>query len=98
MKKFITYCNYCGKEFDRTDEACGFSTVTKIGFGSVHDGSWLRLDLCCDCIDNLVDKCKISPVVDDPLEVLQTTTSATSVYPMTFESVNNDPNQIHMEV
>lgn len=60
MKK--TICNLCGKNFDFWDEQGNFSIYTCIGYGSKYDGEQLKLDLCCECMDNLIDLCVISPV------------------------------------
>ncbi len=62
MKKTITYCNYCGKEFDKADMTGGMRIGHLLGYGSIHDGNYLTLDLCSDCLDNLIDSCKISPL------------------------------------
>ena len=61
------YCNLCGKEFDEWDYHENYSIQKKIGYGSSHDGETLSLDICVDCMDKLIDGCKISPVYDvDP--------------------------------
>ena len=65
MKK--TVCNMCGKTFDGWDEQENFSIYRTIGYGSRHDGEILSLDLCCDCMDKLIDMCSISPVEDHDL-------------------------------
>lgn len=64
MKK--TICNKCGREFgDVTqDYNENFSIHTQIGFGSKYDRCGLELDLCSDCMDELIDSCVISPVID----------------------------------
>ena len=59
-----TICNLCGKTFDFLDEQENFSMRRLIGYGSRHDGEALSLDLCCDCMDKLIDRCVVSPVVD----------------------------------
>lgn len=60
MKK--TICNLCGKTFDFLDEQENFSIYTRIGYGSKYDGEQLKLDLCCECMDNVIGLCVISPV------------------------------------
>lgn len=60
MKK--TICNLCGKNFDFWDEQGNFSIYTRIGYGSKYDDEQLKLDLCCECMDKLIDLCVISPV------------------------------------
>ena len=107
MKKTITYCNKCGKEFDETDVACGFHVKQRIGYGSVHDTDWLVLDLCCDCLDNLIDLCKIAPIVDG--ELPDPEPQAAEFIPQVYDPLkpyvvytaadgNTDPYQIPMEV
>ena len=65
MKK--CYCNLCGKEMDFWDVQEEFSIHNfNIGYGSKHDGDALELDLCCDCMDDLIDRCKISPITSSP--------------------------------
>ena len=58
------YCNMCGKEMGFWDIQEDFKIRTEIGYGSKHDGESLELDLCCDCMDKLIEQCKISPVHD----------------------------------
>ena len=58
------YCNMCGKEFDWMDMQENFSIYRHIGYGSKHDEEYLELDLCCYCMDKIIDSCKISPVSD----------------------------------
>lgn len=59
-----TFCNICGKEFDEFDENNNFCISTFIGFGSEHDGDYLRLDICTDCMDKIIEGCSINPVED----------------------------------
>lgn len=75
---FRLICNMCGKELDLWDEQENFSVVNyNIGFGSKYDGCELRLDLCCDCMDKIIDQCKISPVKEKvPEFYIHTTTTA----------------------
>lgn len=62
-----TFCNICGKEFDMWDKQEDFGFCYSVGYGSKFDGSYIDVDLCCDCFDELMDtyiipKCKESPV------------------------------------
>lgn len=63
MKKIV--CNMCGKAFDTWDlqEGFGFHSLY-IGYGSKYDENSLDLDLCCECMDKIIDACMISPVND----------------------------------
>lgn len=56
------YCNMCGKELDFWDRQEGFSIHTHCGYGTKYDGEYIELDLCCECMENLVEKCEISPI------------------------------------
>ena len=63
MKSII--CNMCGKEFDTWDMQEGFYIHSSyIGYGSKYDGGSLDIDLCCNCMDKIIDACKIFPVTD----------------------------------
>ena len=63
MKK--TVCNMCGKEFDLWDEQEDFGISNPmIGYGSRYDGHRLNMHLCCDCVDQLIDRCVVHPTVD----------------------------------
>ncbi len=60
-----TYCNICGREFDIFDTQEGFEILSpEIGYGSKHDGCRLKLNICIDCMDDIIDRCKITPVTD----------------------------------
>jgi len=55
-------CNRCGKELDFFDQQQDFTIHKHIGYGSVHDGDHVNLQLCCECFDKAVAECKISPI------------------------------------
>jgi len=55
-------CNMCGKNLDIFDMQSGLTMFKTLGYGSVHDGSKIKLRLCCDCTDKIADSCKISPI------------------------------------
>lgn len=57
------YCNKCGTKLDSLELQQGFSMVRRIGFGSKYDGDVLSLRLCCNCMDELIDSCMVSPIV-----------------------------------
>lgn len=67
MEKHTVICNMCGKEFDRYDLEQGIGLGGRLKYGSVHDGRRYSLDLCCDCFDNILDQCVISPLEDDSI-------------------------------
>ena len=63
-------CNKCGKEL--LEYEIPLSINTYFGYGSVHDGDRLVLDLCQDCVDELVDmikeKCTYSVIAEDDFD------------------------------
>lgn len=61
-------CNMCGKVFDIWDKQEGLSIEHQLGYGTKYDGDLLQLDLCCDCMDEIIDKCKIFPIIHLDLE------------------------------
>ena len=63
MKTIV--CNMCGKQFDEFDKNMGVSISTRLGYGSSFDGSLIDMDLCCDCVDKLIDNCEISPIIEE---------------------------------
>ena len=65
-KVLVCKCNICGKEIPDI-ERDHFSIKGRIGYGSKHDGDELELDICNDCLDKLIEKCKLWPI--KPLEM-----------------------------
>lgn len=61
-KQYI--CNKCGKEFDMWDTQEHFHFYGQFGYGTKHDGSMLELDLCCSCMEALIEECKVNPVIE----------------------------------
>lgn len=55
-------CNGCGKELDFWDEQQDFSIHKQIGYGSFYDGDYIDLQVCCDCMDRIIEKCAVSPI------------------------------------
>lgn len=56
-------CNKCGKEMDIWDRQENFSINGICGYGTKYDGSKIQLNLCCDCMEELIDACVVSPVI-----------------------------------
>lgn len=56
------HCNKCGKELDFWDLQEDFSINKHIGYGSIYDLHVIDLHLCCNCMDELIGSCKISPI------------------------------------
>lgn len=63
------YCKLCGRQLDYYDVIEDYSIVRRLGYGTKYDGEYIDLRLCCDCMEQLIDRCKISPIVADPAEV-----------------------------
>ena len=59
-----TVCNKCGKKLDFWDKQENFSLRGIFGYGTVFDGEKYKLNLCCDCMEKLVKKCAISPIIE----------------------------------
>jgi hypothetical protein len=63
-------CNMCGKTFDIWDNQENFSFDHCIGYGSTHDLHRIKIDLCCQCFDKVVDwilpQCKHNPMSEYP--------------------------------
>jgi hypothetical protein len=57
------YCSKCGAKFDFWDVQEEYNIHTTCGYGSRYDEDEIFLRLCCKCFDELVDGCKISPVI-----------------------------------
>lgn len=55
-------CNMCGKMLDIWDEQEEFSLDKNIGYGSKYDGLNMHLNLCTDCMDKIIEGCRISPL------------------------------------
>ena len=55
-------CNVCGRVLDECESRDDYSITRVIGYGSKYDGLSLDLRLCCDCLDKLIDSCKVMPI------------------------------------
>lgn len=55
-------CNICGKTFDIWDAQENFSIDRMLGYGTKYDGDELHLDICCDCMEKIIDGCMIPPI------------------------------------
>ena len=59
-------CTMCGKQFDEWDTQENNCFKKKIGYGSIHDGETISINLCCDCFDkviNILETMCIEPIV-----------------------------------
>ena len=64
-RKVQAKCNLCGKPLTQIDLAQKFSIHRVVGYGSAYDMSEIRLRMCCECFDAMVDGCEVSPVVKE---------------------------------
>ncbi len=55
-------CSKCGKFLDLWDFQEDFSLSRFLGYGTKYDGERLEIKLCCECMEKLIDECKISPI------------------------------------
>ena len=56
-------CNMCGNEI--RDEPIALLVDKMIGYGSKYDLEWLHMRMCADCMDKMIDSCKINPVEEN---------------------------------
>lgn len=63
-----TKCTMCGKVFDNWDYQENFCFEHLIGYGSKYDCEKLKLNLCINCFDKVLDfilpQCKTNPISD----------------------------------
>lgn len=57
-------CNKCGKELGVLDVQDDFHLIRTIGYGSKYDEAMVDIQLCQSCMDELIDSCKVSPIVE----------------------------------
>lgn len=57
------YCNKCGRKMDDFDINQNFFVQKMIGYGSKYDGDEIRVRLCNECLDDLIDECAVSPII-----------------------------------
>lgn len=62
------FCNMCGREMDWADDSAEFNIHTYLGYGTRYDGGYLRLDLCCNCMERLIEECELNPVEENEYE------------------------------
>ena len=58
-------CNKCGNILDYWDTQEDFSIERSLGYGTKYDGDRLKIRLCCDCMEKLIDECVVSPISDN---------------------------------
>ncbi len=57
-------CNICGRKFDMYDANEDYNITWDLGYGTKYDGKYLDLHICCDCMEKLIDNCKVSPIAE----------------------------------
>lgn len=56
-------CNKCTKDISHQDcDEDAFRYVKDLGYGSIADGSRLRIDLCNICLTEIISTFKINPL------------------------------------
>lgn len=63
MKKLV--CNKCGKELDVFDLNENYDFRLELGYGTIYDGEKVEIRMCCDCMEEFIDACKVSPIVSN---------------------------------
>lgn len=58
-------CNVCGKELDLWDKQEDFTIHKNLGYGTKYDGDILKLKICCECMNHIVETCAQSPIITD---------------------------------
>lgn len=64
----IRYCNICGSKMDFWDIQEDFTIHTTAGYGSKYDEEEIELHICCDCMDRIIEQCKITPIASQAAE------------------------------
>ena len=64
-EKLQLNCNKCGKPLHLFDRQEDFSIARELGYGTKYDGETLELRLCCNCMEELIAECKISPIKEN---------------------------------
>jgi len=59
------FCSKCGKKFDIWDCQEDFRIHRQLGYGTKYDGDKLELNLCCKCVEELIDTCVLNPIIDN---------------------------------
>lgn len=60
-----TRCNLCGNVLDEFDLQEDFSFQKRLGYGTKYDMDFLNLKICCQCMEKIIDGCKITPIISD---------------------------------
>ena len=64
VRYYYTTCNICGQAFNSFDKIEDYAIhKERCGYGSRFDGDELDMHICLSCMNNLIDKCKVSPIM-----------------------------------
>lgn len=63
-------CNVCGTEFDLWDEIEGNEISMRRMYGSKYDGDDICIKICIECLDDIVDRCEVSPLCNTEIDDL----------------------------
>ena len=58
-------CNVCGKELDLWDKQEDSTIHKNLGYGTKYDGDTLKLKICCECMNHIIETCAQSPIITD---------------------------------
>ena len=58
----VKRCNLCGNVIDPMTGRGGIHISEELGYGSKYDMDLLDMEICYECLDRIVDACRISPV------------------------------------
>lgn len=61
-------CNKCGKRLNFWDLQEDFSIIRDLGYGTKYDGERLKMRLCCECMETLIDVCQKTPIISNTYE------------------------------
>lgn len=55
-------CNVCGRPFGLVDKYGGLFIDEVLGYGTKHDGERLCMNICCRCLESMIERCAILPL------------------------------------
>lgn len=63
IKPSVPRCNVCGAPLDFDDLQNDFRIDRRVHYGSENDGRRVCLRMCCNCFDETIALCALSPIV-----------------------------------
>lgn len=59
-------CNVCGESISNMLDVNASTVIERVlAFGSKYDGEHVKIHICCKCLDNLIDNCVTSPIIEN---------------------------------